>query len=104
VQITGTIALRLCAGNQHNKSGVCAENQHNIVQETSTYKYTSKTHYYYGGFLVVGFSRGQEVCQNYKDTRICATHIKIHIPPVLCSTDGGGVFFMFFINISGYEE
>jgi hypothetical protein len=62
------------------KSAQCyAENQHNIMR----------------------------VSRMYKD--IIKTHIKIqkrekHIPLMLFSMTGGRVFFMVFINISGYEE
>jgi hypothetical protein len=51
--------------------------------------------------LAVVFREGLEVRQNYKDTRICATHIKRHTPPVLCSTDGGGVFVVIFLGKRG---
>jgi len=39
-----------------------------------------------------------------KDTRICAVHIKIHIPPVLYSTDGKSVFLFFHLFFYVYES
>jgi len=42
----------------------------------------------------MSFKEGQVMVQN-KNTRMCALHKKIHIPPVIIITAGERVFFMF---------
>ena len=42
------------------------------------------------------FRGGLEV-KEFKDTRICALHIKRHIPLVLFSTNGGSLFVFNFL-------
>jgi hypothetical protein len=57
---------------------------------------------FYGGSFIGGLEVFEGV---FKDTLIyCALHIKRYIPLVLFSTNGENVFFIFFVNNSGYGQ